>query len=215
MMNVRSRYGIMAAAVILLFPLAAFGAERSSGGDWRGNWQSIQTAIDHVRSVKASFVQEKHMKILIRPLSSEGVFFFQKPASLRWEYKKPVRSVLLFHNAKTRYFITGSKGLIEVDGSGAQAMQFGVQEITRWLSGRFDENPAFDMKLVPGEKIVLTAKDPSIGRFVRKIEIHLSDRPGGVESAWIYESQDSYTRLIFEDSVFNENLAPSLFSDVN
>lgn len=214
-MGFRFFHATLAFVMMLVCSLSAFGDEAGTGEDWRNTWQSINTSIARVQSVKASFVQEKNMKILIRPLVSKGEFFFQKPESLRWEYQTPVRSVLLFHNAKTQYFIAGESGMTEVEGSGAQAMQFGLQEIARWLSGRFQENPAFDMELVPGIKIVLTAKDPSIGRFIRKIEIHLSSRPGGVESAWIYESEDSYTRLIFTDATFNESLKPSLFSDVN
>jgi outer membrane lipoprotein-sorting protein len=205
---------IAATALVMVLTFSGHAAEKSSGGDWRSSLETIRAAIDRVTSVKASFVQEKHMKILIKPLVSKGDFYFRKPGSLRWEYKTPVRSVLIFHNAKTRYFSMGASGLTESAGSGVQAMQVGLQEITRWMSGRFDENPAFSMKLVPGGTILLTAKDPSIGRFVQKIEIRLAKEPGGVESAWIYESQDSYTRLNFDHSTFNETLKPDVFTDV-
>jgi outer membrane lipoprotein-sorting protein len=205
---------IAATTLILLLALSGHAAEKAPGGDWRTSLETIRAGIDRITSVKASFVQEKHMKILIKPLVSKGDFYFRKPGSLRWEYKTPVRSVLIFHNAKTRYFAMGANGLTESAGSGVQAMQVGLQEITRWMSGRFDENPAFAMALLPGGKIVLTAKDPSIGRFVQKIEIRLAKQPGGVESASIFESQDSYTRLNFENSTFNETLKPDVFTDV-
>lgn len=214
-MFIRNISGIIIVGLLLFTQaLDCFAVENMTQGDWRTNLKDIKAAIEKVQSIKASFIQEKKMKILIKPLASKGVFFFQKPGSLRWEYKSPVQSVLIFHGAQTRYFVRGSSGLTETTGSGAQAMQVGLQEISRWLGGRFDENPAFDIRLKPGEKIILTAKDASIGRFVQKIEIHLAKQPGGVESAWIYESEDSYTRLIFENSVFNEHLNTSLFTEV-
>ena len=211
----RTGYGIIAVVMVLLFSSMALGAGNIPRNDWRNNWQSIKTAISHIQSVKASFVQEKHMKILIKPLVSKGVFFFQKPDSLRWEYLTPIRSVLVFHNASVQYFFMGSHGLTKTAGSGIQAMEVWLQEMANWLNGRFDENPAFDMRLIPGsKKIILTAKDPSIGRFVRKIEIYLARQPGGIKSVWIYESKDSYTRLIFKNLTFNDNLKPDLFTNV-
>ena len=51
---------------------------------WGGSWEELKSAAGPIKSISAEFVQEKHLKILARPLVSSGVFYYQAPASLRW-----------------------------------------------------------------------------------------------------------------------------------
>jgi len=153
------------------------------------------------------------MKILLRPLVSKGAFKFQSPGSLRWEYQTPVRSILLMHNGKTKRYFQGDNGMIEDSGAHLQSMQIVLQEITRFLSGRFDDNPLFDASIEPGRKIVLTPKEASFSKMIQRIELLLSDRPGLIESVTIYESENSFTKLMFKHAVLNRKIANSLFMD--
>ncbi len=95
-----------------------------------------------------------------------------------------------------------------------QSMQVVVQEITQWLSGRFDENPAFTAKLAPGRVIVLVPKDESFARLIQRIEVHLSDRPAIIKSVMIFESEDTFTKLDFKDVIINQKLDDVLFRKV-
>jgi len=90
-------------------------------------------------------------------------------------------------------------------------MQIVLQEIARFLGGRFDDNPSFDASLEPGRKIVLTPKEKSFSKLIRRIELVLSDRAGLMESVTIYESEDSFTKLIFKNEVLNRKVSDSLF----
>ena len=181
---------------------------------WAGSWDELKRSAGTVTSVKATFVQEKHMKILARPLVSEGVLLFQGPASLRWEYQRPIQSILLLHNGKTRRFIQKDGSLIEDASASLQSMQVVVQEITRWLNGRFDDNPAFAARLEPDRKIVMTPRDEGFARLIQRIEIIFSDRPAVIKSVMIYENEDSYTKLDFNDVILNQKLDAELFRKV-
>ena len=181
---------------------------------WADSWEELETAAGTVTSVRAGFTQEKHMKILVRPLVSEGILLFQGPDSLRWEYKHPVQSILLLHKGKTRRFVQKSGSLVEDASANLQSMQVVVQEITQWLSGRFDENPAFTARLAPGRVIVLVPKDESFARLIQRIEIHLSDRPAIIKSVMIFESEDTFTKLDFKDVIINQKLDDALFRKV-
>ena len=181
---------------------------------WADSWEELETAAGTVTSIKAGFTQEKHMKILVRPLVSEGRLLFQGPDSLRWEYNSPVQSVLLLHNGQTKRFVKKNGSFVEDASANLQSMQVVVQEITQWLSGRFDENPAFTAKLAPGRVIVLAPKDESFARLIQRIEIHLSDRPAIIESVMIFESEDTFTKLDFKDVIINQKLDDVLFRKV-
>ena len=181
---------------------------------WADSWEELKSAAGTVTSVRAGFTQEKHMKILTRPLVSEGVLFFQGPDSLRWEYKHPVQSILLLHNGNTRRFFKKSGSLVEDASANLQSMQVVVQEITQWLNGRFDDNPMFAARLEPGRKIVMVPRDESFTRLIQRIEVLLSDRPAVIKSVTIFESEDSFTRLVFKDVILNQKLDDALFRKV-
>ncbi len=201
----RSRRGIPVALCLVVFTCLG----------WTDTWDSIRKAAAAVSSIQAGFVQTKHMRILARPLTSEGVFLFKAPASLRWEYRRPVQSILLSHNGTTRRFIKRDQVITEDAAAGLPSMQFVLQEITRWLNGRFDENPAFAAALKPGRRIELTPKTRSLADIIERIELVLSEQPGIIQSVTIYEGKDSYTRLDFIDVILNQPLKDSFFQKVS
>ncbi len=181
---------------------------------WGNSWEEIRSAAQQIRSVRADFVQEKHLKILTKPLISKGVFYFRMPDSLRWEYTEPVQSILLMYDGETRRYIQSSGVYIEDETARLQSMQVVIQEITRWLNGRFDENPDFSATLTADRRIVMTPKNDSLGSFIRRIELQLSETPGLMESVTIYEGEDSFTRLMFRNSVLNPDLDDTIFEEV-
>ena len=181
---------------------------------WADSWEELKASAGSVSSVQAGFTQAKHMKILTRPLVSEGILLFQGPDSLRWEYKHPVQSILLLHNGETRRFVKKSGRLIEDASANLQSMQVVVQEITQWLNGRFDDNPAFAARLEPGRKIVMEPREESFARLIQRIEVSLADRPAVIKSVMIFESEDSFTKLEFKDVILNQKLDDALFRKV-
>ena len=182
---------------------------------WGSNWEELKSAAASVTSLSADFVQEKHMQILARPLVSSGVFYFQSPSSLRWEYRAPVRNILLMHDNRTERYVETGHGLTKETGAGLQAMQIVLEQISQWLGGRFDENPMFTAKLEPGPKIVLTPKEKSFSRMIHHIDLVLSERPGIIDSVFIYESEDSFTKLVFKNAVLNQPIDAALFRKVS
>jgi outer membrane lipoprotein-sorting protein len=182
---------------------------------WADNWEQLREQAGQVETIRAGFIQEKHLRILTKPLVSKGIFYYQAPGSLRWEYESPVRSILLMHQGKIRRYIEGDSGLTEDPSAGLQAMQSVLQEITRWLQGDFVSNPMFSASLTREGKIMLTPKEKAFASIIRSIELILSDRPGVIESVTIYEGKDSFTRIEFQDVRVNDPLKDSLFQEIS
>jgi outer membrane lipoprotein carrier protein len=168
--------------------------------------------VDNLSSISAEFIQQKHMKILSKPLVSGGSFHFRTPSSLRWEYRYPVQSVLLAHDGTTRRYIRRNGTVIEDAGAHLQSLHVVLEEMTRWLKGRFDENPSFTVRQEPGPKIVLSPKEKNLELMIQRIELIFSDQPGIMKSVVIYEGEDSFTRLDFKNVILNQPLADSLFN---
>jgi outer membrane lipoprotein-sorting protein len=179
-----------------------------------GSLDEMRAAAEKIVSVQGDFIQEKHMPILARPLVSKGYFAYRKPASLRWEYLEPLQSVLLLHNGEAHRFVLADTGWREDSEAAMQSMDFVLQEIAKWLNGRFDDNPMFNVSLTPGNKIVMTPKDKEMGRFIQRIELSMADRPGIIKQVVISENNDSFTRFTFVDPKINEPLPPAEFQKV-
>jgi outer membrane lipoprotein-sorting protein len=90
-------------------------------------------------------------------------------------------------------------------------MQIVLQEITMWMKGNFDANPAFKPELKAGRIIVLTPKEKSMADIIQRIELKLSKEPGVIQSVMIYESKKSYTVIDFGRVKMNAKLPDSLF----
>jgi hypothetical protein len=181
---------------------------------WTDSWEDIRKAAEGVKSIKAEFVQEKHMKILKKPLIARGVFFYQLPDSLRWEYATPFKSVLLMHAGQIRRFIQGQDGLIEDSGASLEMMRFVLQEIPLWLSGRFDTNPNFKAALKDGNRIELLPDSAAMTGIIDRIELLLADTPGIIDTVTIYESKDTFTRFLFRNVEMHAVLTDSLFQEL-
>lgn len=181
---------------------------------WADTLTGIQKKAGEIKSVTADFIQEKHLKILSRPLISKGIFYYQSPQSLRWEYISPFRSILLIHNGNINRYIKGNGGLVKDSGAEFLSMQIVLQEITLWLRGRFNDNPTFSAVLKQASKIVLTPKEKSFAAIIQRIELILSDQPGIIKTVRIYENANSYTDFIFSNVQLNKPLKDSLFQEV-
>lgn len=181
---------------------------------WADTFEGIQAAAGKVTSVQARFIQEKHLPILTQPLIARGRFMFQGPDSLRWEYQEPVRSVLLMHKGRTRRFIESDGKMVEENTAGLQTMDVVSEQITNWLSGRFDRNPLFKASLRPGRKIVMTPQNPQMNRFILRMEMLMGERPGVMKEVVIFESETAFTRFTFIEPMINQPIPESTFQQV-
>ena len=179
---------------------------------WSKDWGQLRKDAEQINTIRADFVQEKHLQILSRPLISKGVFYYEAPGSLRWEYQSPIRSILLMHKGRVTRYIWAENGFRRDSGLSLQAMQIVLQEITKWLGGHFAENPDFTASLESDRKIVLTPKKKAFSAIIRNIELIFSDRPGVIKSVTIYEGEKSFTRIIFKNVRVNEVLKKTVFS---
>ncbi|MCP4135320.1 MAG: outer membrane lipoprotein carrier protein LolA [bacterium] len=183
---------------------------------WGNNWDEIKTSAAAIKSIKSDFTQEKHMKILSRPLISKGRFYYSNPASLRWEYNSPIKSILLMKEGSIKRYIKGRKGYVRDSSANLQAMRIVLQEITLWLKGEFKGNPDFKTVLNKGlnTKIILTPKKKALSNIIKRIELRLSEKPGIIQSVTIYENRNSYTILKFKNVKLNKKIDDSIFSKI-
>lgn len=166
-----------------------------------------------LRSVQADFVQEKHLKILARPIISTGTFTFQAPQSLRWEYKTAVHSILLLHNGKMKKFIEKDGRLVEEKAMAMDTMQVVLGQISNWLDGRFSEGDMFSVTRLDEHTVLLTPRDQALAALISKIELKLANQKGLLDRVTIFEGPGSYTSMTFKNAVLNREIPVSVFTE--
>jgi hypothetical protein len=195
-------------ALLILLPLLAA---------WADSLEGLRRASGTITSVEAAFVQKKTLAILARPLLSEGRFYFQAPGSLRWEYEKPIRSVLLIHEGTAKRFVREGSGWREDAGGSLAAMQVVLEQIGQWQQGRFDANPHFRAAFAvgPPPRVLLEPREAAWQKLIRRIELTLSrDQVGVIETVRMVEDEQTFTLLEFNRVRLNRALPAAFFTDV-
>jgi outer membrane lipoprotein-sorting protein len=173
---------------------------------------SLKEPFRNLRSVKAEFLQKRYLKILTKPLLSEGKLFFYIPDSLRWEYLNPLRSVMLQKRSTVQIynFIEGV-WKPEMPESVA-AIRMVLAEISQWFQGRFDESKAFKQLYSPGPPARVTmVPGEGINKFIQRIDIVLSHRPGVIDRVEIEEPGGSRTSIEFRNVEINSSFSSEVF----
>lgn len=169
-----------------------------------------------VRSLSAHFIQRKNLKILSKPLVSEGLFSFRAPRDLRWEYTVPLKNILLVSHDTVRRYVWTDGQYMEDSSSRLEAVRIVMEQIASWLGGDFQENDTFAAALVPGPppRIELTPKKEEFSDFITKVVLTLSGTSGVISTVEIREPHGSSTILEFTRVVVNGPIDESAFDRV-
>jgi outer membrane lipoprotein-sorting protein len=180
------------------------------------DFEQLRKDSARIQTISADFVQKKFMKILSKPLISEGKFYYAAPSSIRWEYSKPIKSVVISGKGNTKRYIASGGKMIEDKTGSAQAMKIVLDEVGGWMNGKFNSNPSFTatVKEGPSTQITLTPVSKGMAGMIEKIEITVSRKDTSVKSVRIVESASAETRIDFQHVVINKEIHPSLFQDV-
>lgn len=180
------------------------------------DFEKLSRESAQIKTLKADFIQKKFMKILAKPLVSEGCFYFVTPDSLRWEYFKPLKSVVIAYRNTTRRYMYSEGKMVEDKTGGAQAMKIVLNEVAGWMSGKFDRNPSFKATIQKKENtlVTLTPVEKKMKGMIERIEITLAPKAGIVKSVKIFEGADNFTQITFNNVKINETIDAAVFREV-
>jgi outer membrane lipoprotein-sorting protein len=212
-MLMRTRYSLFGFLGIIFGLFLVIISLTSAAAD---NFDQLRKDAANIKTIKARFVQKKSMKILSKPLISQGLFYYVAPDSFRWEYLKPLRSVVIAYKGDTKRYIASGGKIIEDKTGGVQAMKIVLNEIAAWMSGKFDQNPSFAATLKEGAytEITLTPVEKNMVGMIEKIKITLSKKETAVKSVKIIESANAFTQIDFSDVQINKVISDKTFQDI-
>lgn len=163
------------------------------------------------------FIQHKRLAMLDIVLESEGMIFFRRPGSVRYEILSPVRSLMIYDGKKVRCYAFSEDKWNLLNNPGATAIGQVLRQIGRWIQGDFDaDRKMFEIEAVPaddGGAIHLIPRSKALAEYIQRVEIHVKKVGDsyGVAQVIIRESDVDMTDMRFRQELHNQPIPEGTF----
>jgi outer membrane lipoprotein-sorting protein len=164
------------------------------------------------------FVQRKHLAMLDVDLQSEGMIFFRRPGSIRYEILAPVRSLMTYDGKKAQCYTFTEGAWKRLNNPAATAIGQVLRQIGHWIQGDFDtDRKMFEIDVVPADNaagcIRLTPRSEALNKYIQRVEIYVEKAPDyRVTRVIIRESEVDLTEMRFRQELRNPPIPEGTFS---
>lgn len=162
----------------------------------------VEKKMSGLKSIAATFQQEKRLALFKDPLLSNGQILFSTPDHLRWEFRKPFRSILIVSGDEVAKFEDQKSGWRKVEqGRQAEVILVVMDNIRSWFRGDFDRaGDSFEVSGArkPHPVILMKPKDKVMARTLREVELRLADDFTHVVQVTIREASGDQTVMKFD-----------------
>ena len=216
---------LMACVLILFFSAMLTGAEQTVPSKTNTDDSTQQPLLRLLRESRAPydrfatrFIQHKRLAILDVTIESEGMIFFQRPGSIRYEILSPAKSVLTYDGKEVRCFAFSEGRWSQLKNPGATAIGQVLRQIGCWIQGNFDaDQKMFEITVQQSKNsggiINLIPRSKAMADYIQKIEIRVEKASGyRVAQVIIRESDVDVTEMIFQQELLNLSIPQGAFS---
>ncbi len=162
------------------------------------NVNELLQQLSKISSLRARFREEKHMKLLKRPLFAEGVVYFTKPGWIARKTERPEPSMLLLRDGQLTVSDPSGKHVFDVSGS--PVLRAFVEGFVHVLSGdraalERDYQVSFEVQQSSAWRLTLRPKSAALMRFLA--ELSFVGKGATVERMSLRETSGDETQTEF------------------
>jgi len=157
----------------------------------------LETSFARMKTFQADFEQTYTSSSVSIPLKESGRIYFQKPDSMKWEYKLPEEKVFLSGGGIFQYYIPEDNQLIR----GSVPREGHEGEILLILTGQKNISASYDVEKIPPD-----GEGPAIFKLIPKEEgyyshhLLLMDEPTGlIRTLTLFDWTGNITEIRFSD----------------
>jgi len=174
--------------------------------------QAISKAHQQVKTLSANFTQEKTSTLFTEKMVQKGVFCYQSPKQLRWEYKSPKALTLLFNDTKVT--VLTDKGAI--NNPNKMLNEMGKMIINTINGTNMSDNDNFDISYLKNNQdgsyiAVLNPTNKKIKANYSSIRVILNGKNYLAEKVILNESNGDVTTITFSNMKINTTLPEGIF----
>lgn len=156
-----------------------------------------------IKTVSARFIQEKHTKLLTKPIRSSGRFFYKQPDMIRWEYSGSVNMQVIYNGKELWLYYPELKQADRLNGMPqySSLMRFDVSSLARdyIITEKKEKN------------VSLLTFVPKIKGPVRQIEMEFIGQVSFPRMIKLLDSNGEATVITFSDVQLNTVIQDNTF----
>lgn len=211
------RVGIIALILFYLLVEVGYaqnGQEVAVTGEQRARLtEAVSKAHKQLRTLSANFTQEKTSALFSEKVVQKGIFCYQSPRQLRWEYKSPKPLTMLFEDQKVS--LLTDKGAI--NSPNKMLNELGKMIINTINGDNICDNANFDISFLKNSHdgnyiAVLKPINKRIKAIYSSIRVVLNGKDYLAEKVILTESNGDITILIFTNKKVNQTLPANSFT---
>lgn len=173
----------------------------------------IEDKVSRMESLRADFVQEKHLAILDKPIVLKGTLFMEKPNLFAWHVEHPLRYSMVVEGGVIRQWDEDTEQVQKISLGKNPAFKMMIQQMRDWFSGTYRPMLAeYRVSLLENDPITLEfiPLDNALARqVIERVTITFAGDERYIQQIQIVERGGDRTLLKFVDILLNAPIAPS------
>ncbi len=163
-------------------------------------------------NIKSDFTQEKHLDLFEEVIISHGVFYFQKPNSIRWQYNDPISYTIVLDGKTVQ--IKDEESLKKYDMDSNPIFKEINKLLLNSLNGEILNSSDFKIEYF-GNKYEYMARllpqNTAMTDVLSSIEIYFNNIDFGVTAIKLNEATDDFTYIKFNQRIINGEIPNNIF----
>jgi outer membrane lipoprotein-sorting protein len=196
---------------------SASSAAKSASERFEELLADLSRRLSAVKTLRSRFEQRKYLEVFEDVVTSEGTLALEVPDKLRWEYVKPVKSVLTVSGRTASRERISRKGertrkTYALDDEPITAIT--AQQVFLWTRGDFEKaRGSYDLSLVAEKPPVVraTPKEEKVREVVTSVELTFSEDRTKLTGVTLLEKNKAKTVISFLDVELDPKLPENLF----
>ena len=191
--------GLIISLLLVLFCWSATTASADILDDLKAKQGRIKT-------VSASFTQEKKTKLLTKPIKTEGRFLYKQPDRIRWEYRGSVNLQVIFNGKDIWLYYPELKEADKLSGLSqyGSLMQFDVLTMSR----------DYTITARKEKTIIYLKFSPKVKGPISQIDMEIPEESSFPHKVKLFDQNNEPTTITFKDIKLNPEIQDSSFTFV-
>jgi len=173
---------------------------------------AVKSISAETETITADFVQYKRLDFLADDVESNGKLAFKSPNMVKWEYKEPFGTSIIFKNETLYVDNNGDKS--EMDLGSNQLFKQLNQLIVNSIKGDMFDESKFEItyfKTDGKNEVHFNPKDEQFSEIIKSFHITFNTK-GEVQKVKMIEASDDYTQIVFSNRTANQILSDDVFA---
>ncbi len=176
--------------------------------------QRMADTLREMQTLRAEFVQERHLALFVEPLEAKGVCAFAKPAKLRWEITAPYVSILILNEGKVAKFDLVEGELRRMSLGAEELLREVLGQIVEWIKGDCARaRELYDLEFQRGEgfRIVMRPRSAELKKAITAVELSIDASTCRATKVVVREPGEDFLEIRFSQDEVNVRLDDQLF----